>query len=121
MKSAYLIAMISCFTMTWLYEEKKKRGIHVNVTPETALGYFVTRILLLVISEQSLRGCLTVLAMDLVTGGLLFLMTEKEIGRRRPMEYLFFYIWNPAPVMAVISQNKIVWWESGLPLWDCRS
>ena len=106
MKSAYLIAMISCFTMTWLYEEKKKRGIRVNAALETALGYFVTRILLLVISEQSLRGCLTVLAMDLVTGGLWFLMTEKEIGQRRSMEYLFFYIWNPAPVMAVISQNK---------------
>ena len=106
MKSAYLIAMISCFTMTWLYEEKKKRGIRVNAAPETALGYFVTRILLLVISEQSLRGSLTVLAMDLVTGGLWFLMTEKESGQRRTMEYLFFYIWNPVPVMAVIAQNK---------------
>ena len=53
MKSAYCIAITSCLTVIWLYEEKKKRGMAGKLCWKAAAGYLITRFVFFAISVSS--------------------------------------------------------------------
>lgn len=113
MKSAYCIAVILCFTVLWLYEKKKENGFVVNPRFTAAAGYGITRLVLSVIAGGKAAGYIAVFVMDLVVIGLCFYLSEQDNGSKRAWESLVYYIWNPAAVMAVLSQIKrrmvLVW------------
>ena len=77
MKSAYCIAITACLTVIWLYEEKKKRGMAGNLCWKAAVGYLITRFVFFAISNQEVHGFLEVMAMDLVTAWLLYILSGK--------------------------------------------
>ena len=76
MKSAYCAAIFLCSAMLWLQEKKKACGIDQNRYLKTAVGYGLTRFLLPVIAQQSMKGSVTVLAMDLVICRLVFYLSS---------------------------------------------
>ena len=106
MKSAYCIAITACLTVIWLYEEKKKRGMAGKLCWKAAAGYLITRFVFFAISNQEVHGFLEVMAMDLVTAGLLYILSGKNGSRESAWECLYLYIWNPIPVLSVLSQGK---------------
>lgn len=106
MKSAYCIAITACLTVIWLYEEKKKRGMAGKLCWKAAAGYLITRFVFFAISNQEVHGFLEVMAMDLVTAGLLYILSGKNGSRESVWECLYLYIWNPIPVLSVLSQGK---------------
>ena len=106
MKSAYCIAITACLTVIWLYEEKKKRGMAGRLCWKAAAGYLITRFVFFAISNQEVHGFLEVMAMDLVTAGLLYILSGKNGSRESVWECLYLYIWNPIPVLSVLSQGK---------------
>ena len=106
MKSAYCIAITACLTVIWLYEEKKKRGMAGKLCWKAAAGYLITRFVFFAISNQEVHGFLEVMAMDLVTAGLLYILSGKNRSRESAWECLYLYIWNPIPVLSVLSQGK---------------
>lgn len=106
MKSAYCIAITACLTVIWLYEEKKKRGMAGNLCWKAAVGYLITRFVFFAISNQEVHGFLEVMAMDLVTAWLLYILSGKNGSRESVWECLYLYIWNPIPVLSVLSQGK---------------
>ena len=119
MKSAYCAAIFLCSAMLWLQEKKKACGIDQNRYLKTAVGYGLTRFLLPVIAQQSMKGSVTVLAMDLVICGLVFYLSKRDSEQSYAAESLFFYVWNPVPAMAALSQEKnrmVVIWLSVLIL-----
>ena len=81
MKSAYCIAITACLTVIWLYEEKKKRGMAGKLCWKAAAGYLITRFVFFAISNQEVHGFLEVMAMDLVTAGLLYILFGKNGSR----------------------------------------
>ena len=81
MKSAYCIAITACLTVIWLYEEKKKRGMAGKLCWKAAAGYLITRFVFFAISNQEVHGFLEVMAMDLVTAGLLYILSGKNGSR----------------------------------------
>ena len=106
MKSAYCIAITACLTVIWLYEEKKKRGMAGKLCWKAAAGYLITRFVFFAISNQEVHGFLEVMAMDLVTAGLLYILSGKNGSRESAWECLYLYIWNPIPVLSVLSQGQ---------------
>ena len=106
MKSAYCIAITACLTVIWLYEEKKKRGMAGKLCWKAAAGYLITRFVFFAISNQEVHDFLEVMAMDLVTAGLLYILSGKNRSRESAWECLYLYIWNPIPVLSVLSQGK---------------
>ena len=106
MKSVYCIAITACLTVIWLYEEKKKRGMAGKLCWKAAAGYLITRFVFFAISNQEVHGFLEVMAMDLVTAGLLYILSGKNGSRESVWECLYLYIWNPIPVLSVLSQGK---------------
>lgn len=106
MKSAYCIAITACLTVIWLYEEKKKRGMAGNLCWKAAVGYLITRFVFFAVSNQEVHGFLEVMAMDLVTAWLLYILSGKNGSRESVWECLYLYIWNPIPVLSVLSQGK---------------
>ena len=95
MKSAYCIAITACLTVIWLYEEKKKRGMAGKLCWKAAAGYLITRFVFFAISNQEVHDFLEVMAMDLVTAGLLYILSGKNacifISGIRSRYYLFFH------------------------------
>ena len=90
MKSAYCIAITACLTVIWLYEEKKKRGMAGKLCWKAAAGYLITRFVFFAISNQEVHGFLEVMAMDLVTAGLLYILSGKtEAGNQRGNACIF--------------------------------
>ena len=88
MKSAYCIAITACLTVIWLYEEKKKRGMAGKLCWKAAAGYLITRFVFFAISNQEVHGFLEVMAMDLVTAGLLYILSGKNgegMAQSRPV------------------------------------
>jgi hypothetical protein len=77
--------------MLWLQEKKKACGIDQNRYLKTAVGYGLTRFLLPVIAQQSMKGSVTVLAMDLVICGLVFYLSKRDSEQSYAAESLFFY------------------------------
>ena len=106
MKSAYCIAIVSCLTVGWLYEEKRKHGIKENLCWKSAVGYLITRLVFFLISNQEMRGYGATAAMDLVTSGMLYFLSQKSGNPEEAWERVYLYIWNPIPVLAVLSQGK---------------
>ena len=124
MKSAYCAAIFLCSAMLWLQEKKKACGIDQNRYLKTAVGYGLTRFLLPVIAQQSMKGSVTVLAMDLVICGLVFYLSKRDSEQPYAAESLFFYVWNPVPVMAALSQEKnrmvVIWLSALIFVWMVR-
>ena len=91
MKSAYCIAITACLTVIWLYEEKKKRGMAGKLCWKAAAGYLITRFVFFAISNQEVHGFLEVMAMDLVTAGLLYIfcLGKTEAGNQRGNACIF--------------------------------
>ena len=87
MKSAYCIAITACLTVIWLYEEKKKRGMAGNLCWKAAVGYLITRFVFFAISNQEVHGFLEVMAMDLVTAWLLYILSGNYIFSRDKFEF----------------------------------
>ncbi|WP_455902352.1 hypothetical protein [Clostridium sp.] len=106
MKSAYCIAIVSCLTVGWLYEEKRKHGIKGNLCWKSTVGYLITRLVFFLISNQEMRGYGATAAMDLVTAGMLYFLSQKSGNLEEAWERVYLYIWNPIPVLAVLSQGK---------------
>lgn len=110
--------------MLWLQEKKKACGIDQNRYLKTAVGYGLTRFLLPVIAQQSMKGSVTVLAMDLVICGLVFYLSKRDSEQSYAAESLFFYVWNPVPAMAVLSQAKnrmvVIWLSVLIFVWMVR-
>ena len=67
--------------------------------------YLITRFVFFAISNQEVHGFLEVMAMDLVTAGL-FIFCPGKTGSRNQRKCLYLYIWNPIPVLSVLSQGK---------------
>ena len=124
MKSAYCAAIFLCSAMLWLQEKKKACGIDQNRYLKTAVGYGLTRFLLPVIAQQSMKGSVTVLAMDLVICGLVFYLSKRDSEQSYAAESLFFYVWNPVPAMAALSQEKnrmvVIWLSVLIFVWMVR-
>ena len=124
MKSAYCVAIFLCTAMLWLQEKRKACGIDQNRYLKTAVGYGLTRFLLPVIAQQSMKGSVTVLAMDLVICGLVFYLSKRDSEQSYAAESLFFYVWNPVPAMAVLSQAKnrmvVIWLSVLIFVWMVR-
>ena len=89
MKSVYCIAITACLTVIWLYEEKKKRGMAGKLCWKAAAGYLITRFVFFAISNQEVHGFLEVMAMDLVTAGLLYILSGKNGSRESAWECLY--------------------------------
>ena len=106
MKSAYCIAIVSCLTVGWLYEEKRKHGIKGNLCWKSTVGYLITRLVFFLISNQEMRGYGATAAMDLVTAGMLYFLSQKSGNPEEAWERVYLYIWNPIPVLAVLLQGK---------------
>ena len=110
--------------MLWLQEKKKACGIDQNRYLKTAVGYGLTRFLLPVIAQQSMKGSVTVLAMDLVICGLVFYLSKRDSEQSYAAESLFFYVWNPVPAMAALSQEKnrmvVIWLSVLIFVWMVR-
>ena len=124
MKSAYCAAIFLCSAMLWLQEKKKACGIDQNRYLKTAVGYGLTRFLLPVIAQQSMKGSVTVLAMDLVICRLVFYLSKRDSEQSYAAESLFFYVWNPVPAMAALSQEKnrmvVIWLSVLIFVWMVR-
>ena len=73
---------------------------------KAAAGYLITRFVFFAISNQEVHGFLEVMAMDLVTAGLLYILSGKNGSQESAWECLYLYIWNPIPVLSVLSQGK---------------
>ena len=73
---------------------------------KAAVRYLITRFVFFAISNQEVHGFLEVMAMDLVTAWLLYILSGKNGSRESVWECLYLYIWNPIPVLSVISQEK---------------
>ena len=110
--------------MLWLQEKKKACGIDQNRYLKTAVGYGLTRFLLPVIAQQSMKGSVTVLAMDLVICRLVFYLSKRDSEQSYAAESLFFYVWNPVPAMAALSQEKnrmvVIWLSVLIFVWMVR-
>lgn len=71
-----------------------------------AAGYLITRFVFFAISNQEVHGFLEVMAMDLVTAGLLYILSGKNRSRESAWECLYLYIWNPIGIICSFTGQK---------------
>ena len=96
--------------MLWLQEKKKACGIDQNRYLKTAVGYGLTRFLLPVIAQQSMKGSVTVLAMDLVICGLVFYLSKRDSEQSYAAESLFFMSGIRFRRWRLCLRRRIGWW-----------